>query len=294
MEKIGIKISTALVFLVLAISLSSAVTLNSVDVDPMSPGKEGSIRMEIENILNEDVEDVSVSLKFINTPFIPIGSSDDSVDEINEDDEESFVFRIKASNNILPGDYEIPYTITYRLKNSDNQLTKSGSIGIKVISNPELSFTINVENPVENQKGKISIKIVNKGFYEARFVSIKVLPTSFTLLSDPEIYIGSVDSDDFETANFDVIFKKSGNSNVEATVDYIDFENKKQTKSLDLPISVYSQEKALELGIIQANRVPLYLGLLVGLIVLIFVIRYIRRRMRLRKSMQARNTNGGK
>ncbi len=280
--------------LIILATQASALTLSLVETGQLIPGSEGDIRLEVENNLDDDVEDVALSLKFANLPFIPIGTSEKVKEEIESDDEEDFTFRIKASNDIIPGDYELPYTLTYKIKNEDELISKSGSIGIKVSSNPELSFTLNTQNPVINTQGQLSLKIVNKGFYDARFVSVKLLPSGFTTLSEEDIYIGSVDSDDFETANFDVIYLKEGKLNFEAIVEYTDFSNKKVTQNINLPITVYSQEKAIELGLAKPNRTTTYIGLAVILIVVIIAWRAMRRRMRLKKSMAMRSENGAK
>ena len=103
------------------------------------------------------------------------------------------------------------------------------------------------------RQSKINLKIVNKGLADARFVSVNLNPSGFTLLSEKEVYIGTVDSDDFETATFEVIFT-SEKPKLTATVEYTDFDNSKKLDEVNLPTKVYTQEKAIELGIIQRNN----------------------------------------
>src|SRR3989344_5796103 len=240
------KILTLTLAILLTLNLASAVMINSIDVPQLAPGQEGQIRIEIENILTEDVQDVSLSLSFTNLPFIPIGTSEQSVDEIQEDDEENFVFRIKANSNTIPSDYEIPYTLKYEVNGEAKE--RKGTIGVSV--------------------------------------SAQVLPDGLTLLSEDEVYIGEVASDDFETAAFDVLFNKV-NADLTAIVEYKDFDNKLVTETINLPVTVYSKEKALELGIIQPNKVPYYIGGIVLIIILFIIYRSIKKRRRLRRSMQS-------
>ena len=157
---------------------------------------------------------------------------------------------------------------------------------MRVDSQPILTYSSDTENPVEGQKGSVTLKIVNKGFADAKFFSVKVLPDGLTLLSEDEVYIGEVASDDFETATFDVLFNKV-NADLTAIVEYKDFDNKLVTETINLPVKVYSKEKALELGIIQPNRVPYYIGGVVLLIILFIIYRSIKKRRRLRRSMQS-------
>lgn len=279
------RIFIALLISLFFLSTASAIIINSVDVSPISPGQEGTISIEVKNTLNDDAGEVSLVLKFENLPFIPIGASEQSVDEITEDDEEEFLFRIKASSSIKPGDYEIPYEISYSINNEEK--TRSGTIGVKVASNPELVFNIGTDSPVQNTNGKISLKVVNKGFSDARFVSIKVLPEDFTLLSDDEVYIGEVKSDDYETVNFNVVFKKL-NSNFRAVVEYRDFNNEKVIENINIPFRVYSEEKALELGLITKSKTTTYIIIVAVVIVLFLLWRTIKKRRRLKRSMKER------
>ncbi|MCH8241297.1 MAG: hypothetical protein IH897_01650 [Planctomycetes bacterium] len=58
-------------------------------------------------------------------------------DEIEEDEEEDFTFRVKADNSISPGDYQIPYTLKY---DDGDEKERTGTIGIKVLGNSDISF----------------------------------------------------------------------------------------------------------------------------------------------------------
>ncbi|MBU0760989.1 MAG: hypothetical protein KJ600_02775 [Nanoarchaeota archaeon] len=277
------KIISILFLLALQLTFTSAVIINSIDTSEISPGGEGLIKIEIKNILDDNAKDIYLSLNFEALQLIPIGTSTQSIDEIDEDDEEDFYFRIKASNDITPGDYKIPYTLSYEVDNEEK--THSGTIGIKVSANPDLVFSIDTSSAIQNQQGRITFKLINKGFSDARFVSIKIFPDGYTLLSDDEEYIGEIQSDDFETANFDVIFKDL-NADFVAIVEYKNFNNEKIIKNINLPIRVYSQEKALELGLIQKSKTTTYIITAVVIILVFIIWRSWKKRRRMKKSMK--------
>ena len=113
------------------LSIASAVTITYSSADTLEPGTEGIIRIEVENTLSIDVENVVLTLIFDNTPFIPIGSSSDSVDELEEDEDELFTYKIKAVNDASPGSYQILYTLSF-IRN-DQEFTRSVSIGVTII-----------------------------------------------------------------------------------------------------------------------------------------------------------------
>ena len=285
-DKIKTIISALLALIILA-NIASAITIRSITADTISPNKEGTISVEIKNNLNDTAEDISMVLDFTNLPFIPIGSSEDSISELDEDDTDELIFAVKATNDITPGDYKMPFILSYII--NDAQKQSKGAIGLTVKANPELSFSLSSSNPVINQQGKLTLKIVNKGLADARFVSLKLIqnPSDYTLLSDSEVYIGKISSDDFETSAFDIVYK-SQNPIFTAILEYSDFDNKKITQTINLPVTVYTPEKAIELGIISKNNTSLYIGIAVALIVIWFVYRVIRKRIR-----RARSKKGG-
>lgn len=275
--------------LILTTNSASAVSIDLVNTDTLMPGKEGSIRIEMENNLDRDAKAVSLTLNFANTKFTPVGSSEKSIDEIEEGDRESFSFRIKAANDIKPGDYEIPYLLQYEA--GSNPGIKSGSLGVKVTGNPELVFSVSSDNAIQNQNGKINFKIINKGFSEARFVSVKLVSEDFVLLSEEEIYIGTVDSDDFETVDFEVLFDRNP-ARFKAIVNYKDFDNKEKVENINLPLTIYSKEQALKLGIIKTNHSLVFLAAFVLVIAIVVFWRRAKQKRRLMKSMKKeRNYN---
>jgi hypothetical protein len=267
--------------LVSTLAFASALTVTSIDSPVLKPGDIGVILIELDNDLDEDVEDVSVKLNLQNLPFNPIGSSEASTEEIEEDKDESFAFRIKAANNVVPGDYQIPFTIEFTVNGDEKQ--RSGSLGITVKADPELTYSVSTTNPIVNQQDKLTLRIVNKGFADAKFLTIRIVPNGFTLLSDSEVYIGKVDSDDFETAIFDVIYK-SENPTLSAFIEYRNFDNQIVSQTIDLPLDVFTMEEAIELGIAKKNNTPLIIGGIIAIIILWTIYRSLRKYLRKRKN----------
>ncbi|MBX4212096.1 hypothetical protein KW787_01410 [Candidatus Pacearchaeota archaeon] len=263
----------------------SALTVNSVTADSIAPGKEGTISVEVKNNADNDVNDVSFSLQLSNLPFTAVGSSEQGIDRINNDDEEDFSFILKASSDGKAGDYNIPYILTYKDSN-DVSKEEKGTVGVSIIAQPELSFSVSQESPVLGTKDKITFKVVNKGLADAKFVNVKVFPTGYTLLSEDQVYLGTISSDDFQSASFDVLYTQDQPA-FSALVEYSDFNNKKIMTTVALPLTAYTTEKAIQLGIIKKSNTLLYITILVVLIIIWLVVRSIRKRQRLKRSMQS-------
>ncbi len=283
--KVVIFLLITILLSVACVNLISAVVVKSVDQLELSPGEEGNLEVIVENILQDTAEDVSFSINLQQTPFISLGGSEDSVDEIDEDDDERFIFVIKAANDITPGDYAVPYTLSYTIKDEIKQ--KSGTIGISVVAETDLGFSVSVENPIVGEKGIINIKIINKGFADAKFVNVKLIPEDFTILSEREVYIGNIESDDFDTASFDVLFNRK-NTNLLAIIEYTDFNNEKVIRNIEQPIDVYTTEEAIERGIKEKSSTILIIVIIVLVIIILIAIRQFRKYRRHKKSLLAR------
>jgi len=182
-------LSLIVIGLFLTLNLISAMTISSVDAENFSPGEEQEISLKVKNTIDKNVEEVSVDLDISETPFVIMSAEE--VDEVDEDDTETLDVMLKVSNNARAGDYSISYTLTYTIEGESDSIEKEGTFTLTIEANPELSYSVNVENPIIGNKGKIKFTIVNKGLGDAKFVNIKINPQGYTLLSANNDYVGN-------------------------------------------------------------------------------------------------------
>ena len=278
--KILNKIFIGIFLLVLTLGLISSVVVDANYVTLYS-GEQGVVNINIENNENFDIEDVSIVLNLDDVPFTSVGSSEKDVDDLDEDDDDRVSFTLRPSTDITPGDYNIPYTLTYFNADNNNDsevLGKEGSFGIRVSAKTELDFSIEIrEIAIVGQEGRFSLEVINKGLGEVKSVSVQIFPNGFELLSKDKVFIGSIDADDTDIASFDVIYKIKTPS-LSARVEYKDFDNIGQTETINIPFKAYTTEEAIELGLIQKSNTRTYL--ITGIVILIiwFVWRKIKKK----------------
>ena len=135
---------------------------------------------------------------------------------------------------------------------------------------------------LENQKNEVEIVITNKGLARAKFLEIKISGAGFNVLSQDNIYIGDLDSDDFDSAKFEIFTKNSGAIIIPVTLTYRDATNKIYSESEILQLKVYSKEEAIRLGLIQKNNTLIYVGVVLGLIIVWIIYRKIKKRRKRR------------
>ena len=274
------KLIFGILFLVLTLSFASAIVVDA-DYITIYSGESGKISVEIENNENFDIEDISLALELSDLPFTSIGSSEKDVDDLDEDDEDRVSFTLRASTDIVPGDYNIPYTLTYiNSENKTESFEKTGSFGLRVSAKTDLDFTLEIrENAIIGDEGRISLEIINKGLGDIKSVSVQIFPSGFELLSKNKVFVGTVDADDTDLASFDVIYKTQ-NPTLSVRVEYRDFDNQVQVQTVEIPFNVYTKERAIELGLIEKSKAKTYLGIAFVLVVVWF---FYRRRKKKKK-----------
>ena len=278
-------------FLVISLfSLASAVTIKSAVTSPseMAPGEIAKITIEIENILSDDVQNVNVALDLSGTvPIAPYqGSSEKSVDEIREGDDEKFTFNIIVLPEASPGIYKIPVKVSYMVNGTLG--TKNGTIGVMV--NSPARIKISVEGYlIKGQEGTVDFRIVNDGLSDLKLVSVQTIqPVSGATINSPLYeYLGNIDSDDFETVELTIFARENSGSSIliPLKIIYKDTTNKDFTQEETLNVKVYSQEEAENLGLIEKQNYTLYIA--IGIIVLLYIFYRIRKRMKRKKALGA-------
>lgn len=262
--------------LILCVGFGSALSVDNIRINLVGPGQEGIINLEISNEGNSDVEDVSLNINFLQD-IIPIGSSEGFVDEIKENEEEEFAFKFRVSSTLLPGTYTLPYELKYE-EDGSNKIQR-GDFGIVVFAQPEVEVTIDAQNQVIGKSGTINMRLVNKGLADARFVSVQVSGEGLLFISDKNAYIGTIDSDDFETTSFEVIYQNK-RPVIKTRITYRDFDNIEQEIEIDNSFFAYTEKEAIEKRILTKNSLPLYIGILFIVIVCWIIFRKIRKKQK--------------
>lgn len=287
--------------------LASALTITSVASNPneVQPGEKFSLDLKIENNLNQDIEDVIVSLDLnanINpvtgqiissaVPFAPYQSSNEvRIDSINEDDNEKADFDLTAFSDAVSGTYTIPVQISYTLSDNGTRVNNENLGLVSVIINAKPKIDVSSEGSVliKGIKGKISIKVVNSGLGDAKFLSISLNQIAGLQITDSsKVYIGNIDSNDFDTADFNVFVNADASSSINLPVEltYTDSRNNQITENKIISIKTYTTKEATDLGLISKNNTFLIILSVVGVLVLFLIYRRIRKRNRNKRNGQ--------
>jgi len=277
----------------ISFSFVSAVSITDVTSSPAEvvPGEVVRITIEIENIFEYDVTNLNVKLDLSgeNVPFAPYQSSSEKfLDKLRDGDEEDFKFKLITLPETRTGIYKIPVIITYNYEDGNDTLLEDPKlelISITVNSEPELK--VYLDDSVVLIKGKeniVKLKIINSGLSDIKF--LYVAPSDaigLKFLSEKEQYIGDIDSDDFDNAEYSIIINVNAPNSITLPVilTFMDATNKEFTENVNLVLKTYSLKEARELGIIDKPKVVLYV--IIFVLIAGYIIYRILKKRKLKK-----------
>ncbi|MBI5148314.1 hypothetical protein HZA33_01390 [Candidatus Pacearchaeota archaeon] len=266
-----------MIFVVLTIAgVNAQIIIKSVDTNPqvVKPGEVAEIKLVVENTAQERIDDIIVKLDLAALPIAPSESSTEkNIERLYSDDTETLIFRIIVLPDAESKIYKIPVQLTY------NQTKRDSVISLMVEGKPELDIGID-ENKADiiGKAGDLSIRFVNKGSSNIKFLTVKILESdSFDLISSDTYYIGDLKTGDLDTASFK-IQPKNQNIEIRLSATYKDQSNKEYIITKTLNQRVYSEEEAKQLGLVKPDNRLMYL-LIVAVIILVYVLtKYLRRK----------------
>ncbi|MBU1030365.1 MAG: hypothetical protein ABIC91_06200 [Nanoarchaeota archaeon] len=237
----------------LAISVQTQdaiLSIESISIEPseITPGKAGTIKITLSNPSDSYISDISAQIDLSSTtlPFAPHNSATEkNIYQIKERQKQELEYEIIALPGAEANVYKIPLDISY-YDNVGNSYSKSELIGVVVNSEPDIKVTVDGTDLLRSQMvGTITLKVVNKGLSDLKFLNLKLTETDdFEIMSSSsEEYIGNLDSDDFETVEYKIKLKKTGEIKIPLELEYKDTNNNPYSESLSVNLKVRTAEE---------------------------------------------------
>ena len=253
--------------------------------ETFEPGSKNNVKIMLSNKADSILRDVKAKLDLGNLPFVPLGSTNEkSAYQIGPKENYEFDFNILTNPDAEAGSYQVPLKISYSDDLGKTYLT-NGTIGFIVGAKPEISITLDDSQIFESEKsGDIVIKVVNKGVTNIKFVNLKLNPSNdYELLSNDEVYVGNIDSDNFETADFKLFMKKTKNKviKIPLIIEYKDANNNNFRQNVELNLKLYTSSEAKEFGLKQGNG---YIGVVIIVAIVGAGLFYYRRYSKKKKA----------
>jgi hypothetical protein len=229
------------------------ISVDSISKNSIEPGSSSSVRIRVTNNADSVLRDIRIDLDLGDKNFVPVGSTNEkNIYKLDAGESYEFVFDMIANPEATAGAYQVPLRIVY---NDDLGKTyiKNSTIGIVINAKPDLSITLDSTEIYESGKsGEVVIKVVNKGLTDIKFANMELMPSGdYKILSNKEAYLGNIDSDDFETADFNIFVEKTGVGSIKVPVsmEYKDANNNDFKDSYEVELNLYTSSEAKKLGL---------------------------------------------
>lgn len=264
-------------------SHQNLIAITDVETSPENifPGDIIDISLTLTNLGSSFIKDVSVALELVSTtstgvvelPFTPYkDNAVKMISMIGPKETAEISFSLQVDQNAAISSYKIPINFQY-YDEQGNMKTAKDLIGITLSDRNDVEILLDSENSMTPLKeNEISFKIVNKGFNEIKFSTVEITETSlFDVISSNRDYIGNIDSDDYEIADFTIVPKVTeGYLSIPVKVLYLDYANKEREIEQNFEIRVVNQA---ELN--KGSNIGIWITLIVIAVVLVI---YFRRR----------------
>ena len=254
-----------------------------------TPGSKTTLTILLKNYASSFLKDIKISLDLgrssdTSTPFSPVGSTNEKViSYLEPQSTEALEFELLVDPDAASKSYKIPITLKYS-DSLNKAYNKTNIITLVVGGEPDISVGIDSATIyTSGSAGEITVKIVNKGLPDMKFVNVYLgKGDKHKVLSPSEVYIGNIDSDDYETANFKIYVGKVSEDKLilPLTVEYKDANNKDYKKSVNLELPLYSSSEAKRLGLVKGNGKFSWVLILVLVVALFFAYRVWKKRGR--------------
>lgn len=273
-------------------TIDATVAVSSISSEPerIAPGEKSKLKITVKNLADSAMKDVTLKLDLaLSTmmttmpatatatiddyknliPLAPIDSATEKKARLIKPGENYiFTYEIMAYPDAEAGVYRIPILLKY-YDELDKEYDKEDIIGIVIGSEPDLSVLIeSSEIYSEGAVGTVVIKFVNKGLTDVKLMNIKLKETeNYEIISTEEVYIGNIDSDDYETADFKLYLKDAEDDMVDLPLEitYKDANNEDYEADPVLKLKLYSQSEAKKLGLAQGSS-------FVGILILVILV----------------------
>jgi hypothetical protein len=219
----------------------------TVDPSPIIPGQIFKVDLKFRNPGKIAVKNLDVSFDLPEGTFSTIGTgAKKRIDFIAAEESETVDFQMSSDTSTAVKVYNVPVTLSYQ-DERNKQYTDTSKISLVVNAKPEISMSVDsTKFTSKTSPGTVSLKIVNKGIVNMKYVSVKLVetPDYEVLSSSNEAYVGNLDSDDFETVDF-TIKPLVANPRLNVQMEFKDPYNMEYKESYDLPLRIIT---AADLG----------------------------------------------
>lgn len=240
--------------------------------DQIAPGQKGELEIAIKNMGSSVIKDVTVKLDLSSLSMYSVGAATEKKLYLIQPGETStFSFNLLAGPELDAGAYRIPVNVSY-YDWTGTRFSKTDYATIIVGDAPQISVGIEKSEIYSaGQRGTVTFKIINTGLTGVKLLSIAISNAAgYDILSpSSELYIGKIDSDGYETAEFEIYVHpdQQGNLVLPIKINYRDDNNNRFYEERSITLKLYNADEIARYGFSVGGGIPSYAIVLVLVVV---------------------------
>ncbi|MBI2139213.1 hypothetical protein HYU13_06495 [Candidatus Woesearchaeota archaeon] len=249
---------------------------------PMVQGNPSEVSVQLENLGKSLIRDIKVNLDLANVPFAVLESTNEKLlANIGPNSTGTVKFTLAPLPDAKSSLYKIPLKISF-FDRLGNLYTKNDTMGLAVGGEPELiAYLDSSEILSPGESGRVSIRLVNAGVTDVKFLTASAAPgEGYRITSSQVLYLGNIDSDDYETASFSLSVSPKAKRpiTIPLTAKFKDSNNREFEKNFTVSLPLYSSSEAASLGLKKNNTGFKIFSLIIVIAVAGFVYYRLRRK----------------
>jgi hypothetical protein len=256
------------------IDFGYVLNIDSVNTTPenLIPGEAGVINLNIKNTANLPLYDIRIDINLPSKISFLNDVSKKKLYKMEANQEKIISYNIIPAPDISEGVYSINYTITY-LNNVATERQESYDSGIIVRSNPKIFTTISSTDIYQGKlNGKVTINFINNNLANIKFLTVELKDSpDYDILSDNKQYIGDLNSDDFDSTEFNLkVIEGKSDIPILLKIEYRDSLNRLYSQDIELNLNIKDPK---ELGIKQTISTTTWIIILAVILVFYVIFR---------------------
>ncbi len=276
-------------------SQDAVLMIKNVKSQPveLKPNQIGTVNLQLENLAGASLKDITVKLDLTgqDIPFVPVNETTEKrIPLIEAGKIVNVTFTIKSISDAAAKSYKIPVTLTY-YDMLGKAYSKSTIISLDVNTEPALLALHDQTTIVRNNaKTMVPISIINRGESKIAFTTVYFMADSsseYTLLSPDTYYIGDINSDDSEVAEFELYINTTNKKiTLPIKIVYKDAIGNVYEQKENVEVNVFSKEDAIKYGYDKVTATDPVILITAAFVLLYLVYKFVLPRFRKKKKTE--------
>ena len=246
------------------LNFGHVIVVDGLETQPstIEPGVASLFRATLENTGSEFVKDFRVELKLPDEIGFFNDVSKKKISKLNSGDFGEIEFNIIALPGISEGIYQANLSVDY-VNHIGEERNDEYVISVIVKSKPKMYVQIEESDVyIGKNLGEITIKFVNNDVADIKFLTVELMESErYEILSPKKVYVGDLDSDDFESVDYRIKVKGRDEILVPLKITYKDAMNNPVSDEVAAVLTLHSGK---DLGKVKSTTTR---NVIIGLVV---------------------------